>query len=119
MPEFHVGLLVNNVFKLTKFYQNIFGRVPDVIIENEYLEYPLKHNLIVDIEALQLVKDDIGDVSDRFYLRLEIEDIEKLHVRCKQENVEIVSGPKTTDYGKIEMYLRDPEGNLIQCFQKI
>jgi predicted enzyme related to lactoylglutathione lyase len=119
MSEFHVGLLVKNVSTLTMFYQDLFGVVPEIILENEYLEFPLANNLIIDIESLKLVQEDVGNINNKLYLRLEVDDIEKLHTKCKQQNVVIVAEPKTKDYGKIEMYLRDPEGNLIQCFQKI
>lgn len=119
MSEFHVGLLSQNLPKLTKFYQDLFGQVPDEILTNEYLEFSLPHKLIVDIEALNLIKEDLGEVSDKFYFRLEVGDIDTLYQKCQQEEVNIIAKPVTKDYGKIEMFLRDPEDNLIQCFQKI
>lgn len=118
--KFHVALVSNNAGKLESFYEKLLGKKPSFRDSDDYLEFDLEADPILDIESLDLLDSGWLDARNHnFYLRFEVEDIDLTYRQCKKDKIKILNGPVTQPYGKRELYILDPVGNLIQLFQEI
>jgi catechol 2,3-dioxygenase-like lactoylglutathione lyase family enzyme len=117
---FHVGLISKNPKALETFYRQLLKGEPSFKDTDEYLEFDLKTSAVLDIEGERLIIQDLPDYNPgKFYLRLQVDDIDQICNRCKNNNIRILKGPIAQPYGKKEIYVLDPENNLIQFFQEI
>jgi predicted enzyme related to lactoylglutathione lyase len=51
------------------------------------------------------------------FLRIQTDSLEAIKQLCDSLGGKIVREPVKQDYGKTEMWLEDPEGNLIQAYK--
>jgi predicted enzyme related to lactoylglutathione lyase len=116
----HISLIANDIEKLKKFYQTLFGFSLDFETDNKlYAQYSIKESdNKFDLEHNSLILADIPNSRHQgFLLRFEIDDLDKITKQCLELDGKIVREPMKQDYGTTEMYIEDPGGNLIQVYK--
>lgn len=117
----HVSLIVKDTQKLKKFYENVFGIILDFETEDKaYVESYFKElsNPKFDLEHFSLLKADMPNNSyTGFFLRFEVDDVNNIRQTIVENGGKIVREPVDQPYGKTEMWVEDPEGNLIQIYK--
>lgn len=117
---FHIGLISKKPGILESFYKQLLGNKSSFRDSDNYLEFDLKAVAVLDIESEILLKQDLPDCkSGKFYLRFQVDNIDKIYAQCRKNKVKILKGPITQPYMKRELYLVDPDNNLVQLFQEI
>ena len=103
------------------FYENVFGLKLDFATDDSsYSQYGLLQTDLpmFDFEHISLIESDIpGSHYHGYILRFEADDLESIINNCAVNGGKVVRDPKKQDYGKTEMWLEDPEGNLIQVYK--
>ena len=114
-------MIAHDPKKLKRFYQNVFDMVLDFETDGAaYGEYIFSDKNIpkFDIEHISLLEVDMpGTEYKGFFLRFEIDDLDDIKQKCGRYGGFIVREPVKQEYGTIEMYCEDPEGNLIQVYK--
>ncbi|MEU6230141.1 VOC family protein [Streptomyces sp. NPDC047042] len=59
-----------------------------------------------------------GAASGGFTLEFEISDVDERHEGLLDRGVEIVKPPTTQPWGRRSIWLRDPDGNLVNLYQQ-
>ncbi|MEW5805492.1 MAG: VOC family protein [Patescibacteria group bacterium] len=116
----HISLIAKDIEKLKKFYQELFGFVLEFETEDKlYVQYSVNDtDNKFDLEHISLLQTDLPNSAYQgFLLRFETDDLDKIAKQCFKYGGRIIREPIKQDYGSIEMYLEDPEGNLIQIYQ--
>lgn len=116
----HLSLIAQEVEKLKRFYQEVLGFSLEFETEDKlYCQYSLgETENKFDLEHLSLIQADLpGSTYQGFFLRFEVADLEEVAKQCLQFGGRVVRGPIKQDYGSTEMYLEDPEGNLLQVYK--
>jgi len=116
---FHLGLLSKQTKVLKDFYRRLLGKDPSFEDSEDYLEFKVSDLAILDIENRKLLEDLQEYKPNKFYLRFEVKNVNETFKKCQENKLKILRGPVVQPYGKIEMYILDPDSNLIQLFQTI
>jgi catechol 2,3-dioxygenase-like lactoylglutathione lyase family enzyme len=56
--------------------------------------------------------------SGGFTLEFEVTDVDKRHEELQARGVEILKPPTTQGWGRRSVWLRDPDGNIVNLYQK-
>lgn len=116
----HISLIVKDTERLKKFYETLFGFVLDFETDDKlYVQYFTKGDDIkFDFEHDSLIKTDVpGSEYRGFLLRFEADDLEEISRNCLEFGGKVIRHPVEQSYGSVEMFLEDPEGNLIQVYK--
>lgn len=109
----HVALVVSNLEETSKFYEEELGLE---VIPAFLFDYPTAFFRINDTQQLHLTEwDDV--YSFRGHVCLQVDDINKIFWRMKELGV-IDTAPwgkvRQLPDGPIQMFVRDPSGNLVE-----
>ena len=55
----------------------------------------------------------------RFTLEFRITDVDDRHARLAARGVEILKAPTTQPWGRRSVWLRDPDGNIVNLYQEV
>ncbi len=65
-----------------------------------------------------MIKADIlGSRYKGFLFRFETDDLEGVSIKCLELGGKIIRQSVEQPYGSVEMFLEDPEGNVIQVYK--
>ena len=135
LSSHHIGITVRDLDRAVAFYQDVF----DLSVVAEFSVSGEAFATGVDVEAararfahldagsirLELVEyEPAGDQSDSpqlndqgaIHLGLETDDLDAFYADLPTD-VETLSPPQTTDTGTRILFVRDPEGNLIEVLE--
>ncbi len=116
----HIALIAKDVEALKKFYETLLGFSFEFETDDKlYAQYSVRQtDDKFDLEHVSLLQADIpNSVHKGFFLRCETDDLETLQIKAVELGGKIVRKPIVQPYGKTEMFLEDPEGNLIQVYK--
>lgn len=118
----HIAFIAKDIKKLRNFYQEVFDIVLDFETDDRaYAEYRFSQQDTpkLDFEDISLLETDIPNFQfGGVFLRFESDDLEMIRQRCIAGGGKIIREPIVQPYGATEMYIEDPEGNLIQVYKK-
>lgn len=60
-----------------------------------------------------------GAGNGSYTIEMEVEDVDQEYERLKALNVTIVKEPSTQTWGRRSVWIRDPQGNIINLFKKV
>jgi len=92
----HIAIWVNDLERMKSFYETYF----DCKSNNKY------HNIEKKFESYFL--------TFKSGARLEMDSVNHMTARLKNDGYSIVNGPRVTGDGYFESVIEDPEGNLIE-----
>lgn len=136
-PIHHYGIVVSDLDRSIRFYRDVLGfelerrfeADPDAFGEllgvgrtRAELAFLDGGTAKVELEAHEGSDVRVADVADptdvgRPHLCLEVEDIEAVY-REHVDDVDFVTPPgRASDSGAVIVYLRDPDGNLIELIE--
>ena len=135
----HITLVVRDIEKSKQFYEETLGLIPGFGKEISGEQYSkvtgysglkLKFcvlkipNSDVIIELAEFVNPIQQGNNDFRHIAFEVEDVDDMYSKLKKLNVSLISAPveisgqgKGLD-GKKFFYFKDPDGNLIELFNK-
>jgi len=58
-------------------------------------------------------------VSGRFTLEFRVADVDARHERLPAQGIEIIKPPTTQPWGRRSVWLRDPDGNIVNLYQEV
>ncbi len=122
----HVAIWAKDIEKLKSFYEKHFNAKPSSKYTNpkkNFVSYFLNFESGSRIELMQ--KPEIPESKNNVYKQATgvihiafslgtIEEVDELTERLKNDNVEILDGPRRTGDGYYETAFLDPEGNRIE-----
>jgi len=135
----HITLVVKDIEKSKQFYKDTLGLNSGFgkeISGPQYSEVTGHPSLKLKFQVLKLPNSDIiielaqflnpkKEISQDFrHIAFEVNDIHKIYKKLKALNVHTVSEPVTISNqgpgldGKKFFYFKDPDGNLIELFNK-
>lgn len=135
LQSHHVGLTVSDLDRAVDFYHELLG-LP-VIAEFEVAGEAFETGVDVEDASAQFVHLDGGSVrvelvaydpaadaqptprlnaSGATHLGLEVENLDRFYKQLPS-TVETLSPPQTTETGTRILFVRDPEGNLIEILE--
>ncbi len=107
-----VGLLTNDVVRLSDFYKKLLG------VDNQSLDEV--HQTIISEETMLTVYND-GTVKTNenvnMCLAFTVEDLDSEYLKVKELGAEIISEPKRQPWGACNMSFYDPDRNIIYLRQ--
>ena len=120
----HIGIWVNDLEKMKKFYSTWFNGTPNLKYNNtnkEFESYFISFEDNIRIELMKM-KDHNTFLSKNNNLGLahlafslgSKELVDDLTQKMKAEGVKILNGPRRTGDGYYESLISDPEGNEIE-----
>jgi len=135
LQSHHVGLTVSDLDRAVDFYREVLGL--SVIAEFQVSGKAFATGVDVEGASAQFVHLDGGSVrielvayepaadsqptprlnaSGATHLGLEVEDLDRFYQELPS-TVETLSPPQTTETGTRILFVRDPEGNLIEILE--
>jgi len=121
----HVGIRVTQLEAARKFYQQLgfvflegpIGPEPVAI-----MEHPSGVNINFILNADSGIKENIlMDVKERHpgytHMALDVNDIQSIETKLNHLNITITEGPITLPNGGVMLFIRDPDGNVIEFHQ--
>lgn len=140
MIEFnHISIVVRDLEKSKRFYQEVLGL--EVIFEEffggeqfarvtgyegvhaRFAVLPLPGSSVI-MELVEFYTPDVKPTGGFRHIAFAVDDVDKIYGRFVAQGVATVSEPVTISDahpkidGKRFFYFRDPDGNLIELFQK-
>ena len=110
----HVTLIVKNLEEASRFYEQELGLE---VIPAFLLDFPASFFKINDTQQLHLTEWPDDQVSFRGHICLEVDDINSIFWRMKELGVIDVKPwghVRQLPDGPIQMFIRDPSGNLVE-----
>ena len=120
MKTIHFALITRKTEEMKRFYLDLLGHsISFDDKESGYAEVELPRTAAVDIEPLDVVSGEIGELAKdcKCFLRIEVDDAEAVYQKCLAEKIKVIRKPVTQPYGKKEMYMVDPDGNVVQLYE--
>ena len=119
----HVCLFTDSVQKLVDFY----GAVLDVEVPKNitvYFQFEIEDAAVLsiyDVEEQNRLAPGSAELRHNRSTILEFqdEDVDKDYERLMKLGVEWVKHPTTQEWGNRSIYLRDPDGNLVNFYSRI
>lgn len=120
----HIGIEVNDVYKMELFYKKIFG-FKSIYNYTSINTYGLKTVFLqkdaLRLELLQRPRDDSYKECKKnfvFHISIEVKDVDKEYERLKKFDNLKLKPPRDTGDGYREMEINDPEGNIIEISKR-
>lgn len=113
-------LLVNDFNRSLAFYKDVLGLEINSI-EGKFADFKLEGTSLAIFEkeaaTAMFPKKFMGN-GGGVILAFQVEDVQKTCDELKAKGVEIFEGPKTTPWGQIVAYFKDPDGNIWEISAK-
>jgi catechol 2,3-dioxygenase-like lactoylglutathione lyase family enzyme len=113
-------LLVNDFDKSLAFYKDTLGLEVNTI-EGKFADFKLEGTSLAIFEkeaaTSMFSKEHMGQ-GGGVILAFQVEDVQKACDELKSKGIEIFEGPKTTPWGQIVAYFKDPDGNIWEVSAK-
>ena len=61
----------------------------------------------------------LGAGNGSYTIEMEVEDVDQEYERMKALNVTIVKEPSTQTWGRRSVWIRDPQGNILNLYKKV
>jgi catechol 2,3-dioxygenase-like lactoylglutathione lyase family enzyme len=107
----HVSISATNLEESTRFYETVFGMER---IATPLFETPVQWLRVGDLQ-LHLFLDESGNAPSRHHLGLTVDDLDAAYDAIAQHmSAEWGSQLVELPSGQIQLYFRDPAGNLIE-----
>ncbi len=131
----HVGITVRDLDRTVEFYRTVFDL--DIVAEFDVSGEAFETAVDIDTASAQFVHLDAGSVrlelveyepagdpselprlnnQGAAHLGLEVDDLDSFHADLPS-TAETLSPPQTTETGTKILFVRDPEGNLIEVLE--
>jgi catechol 2,3-dioxygenase-like lactoylglutathione lyase family enzyme len=118
----YVCLITRDVPRLRDFYSMLLARDP-ATDRGDYVEFKVDGAAISMWSAARHEREAPGSVAlgrDRaVMIELEVDDPDAEHTRLARAGVEIVKPPTTQEWGNRAVYVRDPDGNLVNLYRRV
>lgn len=118
----HVAYVVEDLEESLHFYCDVLGFEKVFTLENDDGSPWLVYIQVGDGQFIELFPSDEGDEKSRGkigydHLCLEVEDIEEIAQKMRNEGVELDSEPTKGEDGNYQCWVKDPDGNRIEFMQ--
>jgi len=107
----HVGIVVKDLEKCKRLYEGVLGLKP---IERPPFNFPGAWYQVGSNLQLHLMVLDEEIPLTSHHFALEVKDFERAVAHLKAEGIEIMDGPGKRPDGSDFLFLRDPDGNLVE-----
>lgn len=117
----HIGIMVNDLYKMTLFYKKVFGfkEVYSYSSKNTRgLKTVFLNNNSITIELLHVEGSRVGE-NKNIHISFEVDDVDAEFDRLRNLGVNIVSGVRNTGDGYREGVIKDPENNTIEVSKRV
>ncbi|HPR42019.1 MAG TPA: VOC family protein [Candidatus Methanofastidiosa archaeon] len=135
----HIALRVSDLERSKKFYEDALGLRPKFEhgidggqfekvsgIEGFDVVFAVMSDETtgVNIELVEFRNGFSEKTSEFNHIAFEVDDVDKLHSRMRDMGINCISEPVTIEHendkinGKRMFYMRDPDGNVIEAFNK-
>jgi len=119
----HFCIIAQNPALLKKFYSELLETPPSFTSEtSEYCEFNAEQEAKLDIDPLDVLALEIGQgpaSEKRPLIRIEADDVDGVFAQSLAKKFQTLTEPKKKPWGEKSFHLLDPEGNLIEIFQKL
>lgn len=118
----HIGLWVNDLEEMKKFYETYFDATAGEKYHNkktDFTSYFLSFETGSRLELMHKpgLNNQQYDCFGYAHLAIKLKDekaVDALVQKLVEDKFELVNGPRTTGDGYYEAVIKDPEGNLIE-----
>jgi catechol 2,3-dioxygenase-like lactoylglutathione lyase family enzyme len=110
------NILAKDIEETARFYEALCGLERQYTSDWYIVLTPggdLAYELGIIDEVSEFVPTAARGLFAGGYLTLVVDDVRAAHARARDMDVDIVSPPTATDYGQIQMILRDPNGVVV------
>ena len=116
-----ICIITQNVDRLCAFYREILKLEPEEgnifeIIPTEGADLSIFSSERTEKMAPGCLK---GAGYGSYTIEFEVEDVDREFERLKALNVEIVKPPTTQSWGRRSVWLRDPDGNIVNFYANV
>lgn len=112
-------LITNDVKALTAFYSQVLQIEPHKS-GDDYVEFPTKAGTLALFAARAQEKYIPGSATPgqnhSSILEFRVDDVDEEYARLRRVVTSWVKGPTTQPWGTRSIYLRDPDGNLVDLY---
>jgi catechol 2,3-dioxygenase-like lactoylglutathione lyase family enzyme len=123
----HVGLVVADLDRSRRFYAEALGleevpRPPNFAFDGAWFRFGgTEIHLLSDAHATGGAgQPDPGAGAERgmtHHLAFEVDDLEATCARLAENGVALEGGPMPRGDGYVQVFFRDPDGHVLECFQ--
>ena len=117
-------IIARDVAALARFYAALVGSDTDVVVNDYYVEVPTRAQR-VGVGRARFSDWEEGSCgppagvgAGAVILDFAADDVDEEHARIDALGVEWLMGPTLQPWGRRSMILRDPEGHLINVFER-
>ena len=124
----HVGLVVSDLDRSRRFYTEALGleevpRPPNFTFAGAWFRFGgTEIHLLAEADtAARAGQDDAGAGIAQglaHHLALEVENLDAACSRLERNGVQLVGGPMPRGDGYVQVFFRDPDGHVLELFQR-
>lgn len=115
-------LVTDDPDRLRSFYQHLLERGPDRA-HDDYCEFDTPGAALSIYSRSKLEPYAPGATTPgtnrAVMIELEVEDVDAEYARLRHLAIEWVKRPSTQPWGNRSIYLRDPDGNLVNLYARV
>ncbi|OGY39800.1 MAG: hypothetical protein A2418_00790 [Candidatus Brennerbacteria bacterium RIFOXYC1_FULL_41_11] len=111
---FAVCLLVKDLEVSTRFYKDILGLELNSQ-DDGFTDFKMEGTSLAIFQkdkAVSMFPERFMGQTGGCVLAFQVEDVNESCKQLKQRGVEMFEGPKTTSWGQVVAYFKDPDGNI-------
>ncbi len=120
----HIGIEVNDIYKMELFYKKMFGFMETYRYIS--MNHPGLRTVFLEKDGLRLEllerpenKDLYKNYNRPFHISIEVENVDSEFKRLSDLGAESLKKPRDTGDGYRELVLNDPEGNTVELARRI
>jgi catechol 2,3-dioxygenase-like lactoylglutathione lyase family enzyme len=118
----HACVITDDVRRLRAFYADVLAMEP-TRMHDDYVEFATAGGALSLYARSKLEPYAPGATSSRsnrsVMLEFEVADVDAEYARLRSRPIEWVKTPSTQPWGNRSIYLRDPDGNLVNLYTKV
>ena len=118
----HACVITDDVVRLRDFYTTILGAEP-TRAHDDYVEFGTSRGALSLYSKAKLEPYAPGATQPRsnksVMLEFEVDDVDEEFARLQSLPIEWVKPPSTQPWGNRSIYLRDPDGNLVNLYTRV
>jgi catechol 2,3-dioxygenase-like lactoylglutathione lyase family enzyme len=118
----YICLITRDIPRLRAFYRDLLRTEPSAD-RPDYVEFAAGGAKISMWDRERHEREAPGSVRDgrdrAVMIELEVDDPDAEHERLRRAGVQIVKPPTTQEWGNRAVYVRDPDGNLVNLFRRV
>ena len=116
-----ICLLTDDVPRLRDFFTNIFNAAFD---GDEIFSLVKVKGAILSICSTDVMEEMAPDSmsgagNGNFTIEVEVDEVDKIYEELMHSDVLIVKKPTTQLWGRRSLWIRDPDGNIVNLFCKV